>query len=435
VEQYLPQAATAALPPLLVTLITYLVLRKAANLKQINLSFLLFLTILTRLSFLILTSLVNHPAVDGDMKLFYSYGRDFANGGYPAMEYPPGAMIFFSLGPRLNLSLAAFPALTSLVNLFADLLIVWSLFALGRLLNRKRLAGLAGLWWALFPLGLIFGLTRYEPVVAAALLLGTAWFLLGKPFLSGSVLGLGFTLKWLPVLAAPAFFLSYLKSKDFSKLFLLTFGLILTVGTIMLPFYLKQPLTFKYPYHFHRIRVTTAESIYYPLIFLLQPELRLAPTEAPWNEVARSLFGRTLTTLIQFSAVALVSLATMLSRGEKPHVKAAVLGLTAVVLFILFNRAFSPQFFVVTAAAYLAMGILTDFKKKTFVNFTALLLAASFAGYLIWPLFLRSWLIASVFFFTIQLALLAVIFHQVSAATLDRSESQPGEKPHCRQEN
>jgi hypothetical protein len=415
VEQYLPQAATAALPPLLVTLITYLVLRKAANLKQINLRFLLFLTLLTRLSFLVLTSLVNHPGVDGDMKLFYGYGREFADGGYPAMEYPPGAMILFSLGPRLGLNLAAFPVFMSLVNFLADLLTVSSLFTLGRLVKHKRPAALAGLWWALFPLGLVFGPTRYEPVVAAALLLGTAWFLLDQPLLSGLSLGLGFTLKWLPVLAAPAFFLSYLKAREFSKLFLFPLALLLTAGAIMLPFYLKQPLTFKYPYHFHRIRVTTGESIYYPLIFLLQPKLRFAPTEAPWNEVAGSLFGRTLTTLIQLSAVVLVSLAVLFPRREKRPRQAAVLALAAVVLFTLLNRAFSPQFFVLTAAAYLAMAVLADFERKAFLNFAALLLAASFSGYLIWPLFLPFWLLASVFFFAVQLGLLALIFRQIAA--------------------
>jgi hypothetical protein len=413
-----PQSLVRAVPLLLSLIITSLAIKRVKKLEERKLNLFLFgiLTVVTRFFYVLFLWRKNALVIDFDLELFYRYAREFVEGGYPAMEYPQGALLLFSLPTKLGADVFGFRVFLYLLNLVSDLIIIGSLWILGQRFKGQKVAQAASLWWALFPFDLVFSISKYEPVVAACLLLGVVLFTGKKLFLSGALLGLGFTLKWLPVLVAPALIIYLFDQKRFRDLIVFCLGLVIPGVMIMLPFYLRQPLTFKFTYHFHRIRVTNGESIYYPLIALVQSQRRLTSNQAPWADVPHSIFGRTLTTLIQAGLISLVTLLVFRFREKGKARPVLVLSQIAVCLFILFNRVFSPQFFVILAASFLASAILVDLSPGSFLRYSWLLLLASLFNYLVWPFFASQWLIFSSLFFLILLGLVALLFYRLFSA-------------------
>ncbi len=398
-----PTTPQTVLPSLVVLGLTIIGLRRAFRL-ELSIVKAAVLSLAAQLSYVGILLYNQLDFVDNDLTLIKGYVADFCAGGYPAMEYPEGVLYWYSLPFKLGGSEQIFQYFFIGTNVLASLIIIWGLVTLSRQFGKGRAGLLAGVWWALVPYNLVFNPSKFDEFVAATLVLGTVAYGLRRYLTAGFFFGFGFALKWLPILAAPILVLRLLVTKKYTQLAMFVVGVLAPIVVMMARYYFLHPLTFRFTYYFHNIRMPNAESIYYLLIHFIQPDMALSAYQAPWTDITGSIFGRTLTSAIQVGLIGLLTVGALRWRSRR---NSLVFAFAAVFVFIMFNRVFSPQYFLYLASSGLAMGVLALDETDLYRQLIAALVTA-FAGYQIWPTFSSWWLAYSFLFFAGLLVMLVL---------------------------
>ena len=276
----------------------------------------------------------DHDAVD----VYRDQGNALLSGHYPDSEYPPGAVALFALETWLGGGAARTANAFLMVPFQLGCVVaVWSL----RTQWAPWLAAVVAIW----PLNAFYWEFRFDLVPTAALVAALALAWRGRWYEAGFVLGLGTVVKWTPALAFVALVLWLLRSRWLRRAGALVAGFAIPVVAVNVPLLLWRPTEIVHAYTTQTARVVTAESlVFLPLHFLWDAE------PGYWYfgnaDVSESSNQRAI--WFQLAAVALVILAAGLARTRASAV--ALAGL-APACFLLTNRIFSPQFFVLVFAA------------------------------------------------------------------------------------
>lgn len=282
-----------------------------------------------------------HLGVAGDhdvVDVYKDQGDALLHGDYPDSEYPPGAVALFALETWLGGGAARTTNALLMVPFQAVCVYaVWSL----RTAWAPWLAAFVAMW----PLNAYYWEFRFDLVPAAALVAGLALAWREHWYEAGFVLGLGTIVKWTPALAVVGLILWLVRTRQFPKagVYVAGFGIPVLVANV--PLLLWRPTELVHAYTTQGARTVTAESfVYLPLHLFRGAEpgyWYFGAADVPAADNRAAIW-------FQLVVVALVIVAAALARTRSSAV--ALAGL-APACFLLTNRIFSPQFFVLVLAA------------------------------------------------------------------------------------
>jgi hypothetical protein len=264
-------------------------------------------------------------------------GQSLLHGEYPHSEYPPGAVGLFALETWLGGGSARTAnALLMVPFQLICVVAVWHL--------RRRWAPWLATFLALWPLNAFYWEFRFDLVPTAALLGALLLVDSERWYEAGFALGLGAIVKWTPALTAAALLLWLLRSKRprTAALYVVAFAIPVLLANVPVLLWQKSELVAAYTTQ--NARTVTAESfVYLPLRLFWHARpgywyFGAADVPAEANRAAIWL---------QVIAVAAVGAAIVLTSTRSSAV--AIAGLVPAV-FLLTNRIFSPQFFVLVMA-------------------------------------------------------------------------------------
>jgi hypothetical protein len=394
--------------------------------------------------------LAGSGAADPDTELFYNYGRATIEIGVPVVEYPSGALAVWAL-LALPASRELFALFLPLVNLAADLAIVWGISAHKQAIVHRPLSiGVSlAIAYAVTPLLLPFWHAKYDPLPAALTVAGVALFARGRYAWSGAALGIGGTIKWAPWLAAPilGWYLltgdrrpktqdprsrrvaepqnqEPMSSKDtdsepqatshqlpaarrhFIAFILAGAGAILALS---LPFALRDLAGFLTPYTVQGARPLIGESVWFLPALLIEPSL-LASLTAPWSGADSAAITPTLTLSVQAAALLGLWVVQIIRQRTQAQSLSALnhtlaLAALAPAIFLMLNRVFSPQYLLPISASLLVAGAAMLTTRRQIIGLAAGIAAMQAANLLVWPYYTSFWLIASVVLFTLGIGL------------------------------
>jgi hypothetical protein len=284
---------------------------------------------------------------DHDPNTVYSVqGEALLHGHYPHSEYPPGAVGLFALEALLGRGSATTPNAFLMVPF--QLVCVAGIWAL-RTQWAPWLATVVALW----PLNAFFWEFRFDLLPTAALVAGLVLAHRDRWLAGGAILGLGAITKWTPAFACLALVLWLLRKRRVraAEAHLLGFAAPVLIANV--PIFLWDRSALFDAYSTQGARTVTAESfVYLPLRLFwdVHPGIwyfRAADVPSAANTAAIWL---------QIVAVGVVLMLTALATRRSSAV--ALAGLAPAV-FLLTNRIFSPQFYVlVLAAVFIAAALL-----------------------------------------------------------------------------
>ncbi len=309
--------------------------------------------------------------VDPDV-VYAPEGRALLHGTYPHSPYPAGAAALFALETWLGggsaratnaLSMVPFQALTVVA--------LW-------LLRTQWTAWVAAAV-AIWPVNAFFWEFRFDLVPAAALVGGIALARREQWYTAGWVLGLGALVKWTPalcVLALGGWLLVARRPRAAASHLL---GFALPVMLVSVPLLILTPGAAAAPYGAQSARGITGES-------LLYLPLRLAGLARP----ARHYYGPAIVpgwSMTAAIALQLVAVAAVIGLAASAHGEDGALAIAALApaAFLLTNRIFSPQFFVVVATACACAAALTARRPLELLMPSALVGVATTANAVLFP--------------------------------------------------
>jgi hypothetical protein len=308
--------------------------------------------------------------VSGDYdatELYRTQGTTLLEGDYPRSEYPPGAVYLFALETWLGGGETR--TANALLMIPFQIACVVGIWKLGTRWS-PWLATVVALW----PLNAFFWEFRFDLVPASALAIGLALASRGWWYEAGFALGFGAAVKWTPALAAAAIALWLLRTRRTRSAGLHLLGFALPVLIANLPILVWRPSELLHAYTTQAARTVTAESfVYLPisLVWDVQPGYWYfgaadVPSEA--NQAA---------IVFQVGVVLLALVASVLARTTPSAI--ALAGLVPV-LFLLTNRIFSPQFFVLVLVASLAAAALVARRRTEVLLVTGALALSTTAN-------------------------------------------------------
>lgn len=417
-----PPGVEAILPYIFIAILNacVLLLVKARSADGITQSrYLFLLALFTRIAYLATRNLLGQNEVDIDIGVFFNYGREFVQGHYPSMEYPQGALTLFSATYLLAAGdLEQFRVVFPLITLPFDLIILGSLLWLGRRYSSKRIASALGLFYAMSPFTLVLWFGKYDSVPTALLALGMLLFAAGRNSFSALALAIGFLTKWFPGIPLAVFAVYLLRAKDFRGALKYTTIATVVIALPILASWLMAPKNTLHTYIFHSLRPLLGQSMLYLPVYLFEPSARLASTEPPWSDVNSNLLSNGLATVVLLVSTGLPLIALTLRQVQK-ETAVAVAGLS-VAMFILMNRVYSPQYILILIAVYSTSILVFAHKSRIASVADLVLLLLTFLNYLIWPLWVESWLAISLGFFALNLAVIIWLFYQTVRADASR---------------
>jgi hypothetical protein len=381
--------------------------RTAIN-RRFELSFVLFSALFMRLLAFAVRIVTARVPNDADTELFYNYGRATIEIGVPQVEYPSGALVIWA-ALALPGSRELFLFLVPLLNLVCDLVIVWVIWQLGELAAKRfarpesaKTGAYLALAYAISPFLLPFWHAKFDPLPAAALLLGLWAYATHRPFWSGFFFGIGGTLKWVPWLSLPFAGWEWLRSLKWGLIgrYLLGFGL--GVALFSLPFALANWQMFLSPYLLQGERQFIGESIWYPIALIFEPELHLL-NRPPYAGMPSSYLSSSLMVGIQLAALLGLGLIQMLR--PLSWRRTLILSALAPAVFLLLNRIYSPQYILIIVVCwYAAAAVSLSVRHALVLVLLATLMEA--ANFLVWPYTQEYWLWASIVHFLIGVGLM-----------------------------
>ena len=283
----------------------------------------------------------DHDPVD----VYPAQGDVLLRGDYPDSEYPPGAVALFALETWMGGGAAR--TTNALVMIPFQLVCVYAVWSL-----RTRWAPWLAAVVAIWPLNAFYWEFRFDLVPTAALVAALALAWRERWYEAGFVLGLGTVVKWTPALAFVALLLWLLRSRWFSRAGAHLAGFAIPLLVINVPLLLWRPTEVIHAYTTQTARVVTAESfVFLPLHVLWDAE----PGYWYFGNADVSEWANQRAIWFQLAVVAVVILAAGAARTRASAV--ALAGL-APACFLLTNRIFSPQFFVLVLAAVIVASAL-----------------------------------------------------------------------------
>lgn len=277
---------------------------------------------------------------DGDATYIYpTQGEALLSGAYPRSEYPPGAVGLFALETWLGGGSTR--TSNAFVMVIFQLLCVLSIWAL-----RTRWSSWLAAFVALWPLNAFFWEFRFDLVPAAALVAGLLFAYRERWFEAGLVLGVGTVVKWSPALSVAALLLWLIRWKHVRDAGRHLLGFAIPVLLAYVPLLLWKPSEVLAAYTIQGGRTITGESLpYLPL--------RLLGLASPshWFFAAAHVPGWANGVASVLQAIAIIAVTALAIRVRNRSSAVALAALVPVV-FLLTNRIFSPQFFVLILAAW-----------------------------------------------------------------------------------
>jgi hypothetical protein len=289
----------------------------------------------------------DHDPVD----VYPFQGQTLLDGDYPESEYPPGAVALFALETWLGGGAARTSnALFMIPFQLACVALVWSL----RTQWTPWLAAALALW----PLNAFYWEFRFDLVPTAALLAGLVLARRDRWYEAGLVLGLGATVKWTPVLAFVPLLLWLLRTRRFEKAGAQLLGFVIPVALANLPLLLWRSDELLHAYTTQNARTVTAESFVYLPISLFWD---VGPGYWYFGAADVPPDANQAAIWMQLLAVAGVVVLGALART---HSSAIALAGLAPAVFLLMNRIFSPQFYVLILAAVVVAAALVVSRRE-----------------------------------------------------------------------
>lgn len=283
---------------------------------------------------------------DSPTQVVYAHqGQAVLHGEYPRSPYPPGAVALFAVDAWLGGGATRTSGAFAMVPF--QLLCVAGIWAL-RTRSSEWLAAFVALW----PANLFFWEFRFDLVPAATVVLGVVLARRGRWDAAGFALGIGALVKWTPGLTAVALCIWLVSVRLHRSAGRLVVAFVIPIALVYIPLLLWRPAEAMAPYRAQGVRGITGESLpYLPL-----RALGLA-------EPARHYYGAAHvpawanTAAVGLQAVAVLAVLALAALVRRPN---AALALAALVpgVFLLTNRIFSPQFFVLILVAVAVAGAL-----------------------------------------------------------------------------
>jgi hypothetical protein len=357
--------------------------------------------------------LANGVGSDGDSSSVYAgTGEALLDGHYPSSEYPAGAVLLFAVDALLagggGSDVRVSHALVMIPLNLVTALSVWML--------RSRWSNWFAALVVLWPLNAFYWEFKFDPAPAAALAGGLVLATRGRWRWSAVVLGLGAALKWTPALAgvllAIWLFAGGQRRRAASYLGLLA----LTFLLIHLPFLLVSPHAVLAAYEQQSGRGLTPESIFY--IPLRTLDLASFPGQI-WHEAIVPGWANPAATVIQLLTLLGIAFGAARVRRSLPA-GVAIAGMGPVV-FLLTNRVFSPQFFVLFVGAWAIAGSLLARSSIDQLGFGLLFLGGTLANVLVYPVIVTHWGVFSALLFVLSFAATAWVFVRALGQTRDKT--------------
>jgi hypothetical protein len=361
-----------------------------------------------------------HLGVHGDHDpngIYSSEGESLLHGTYPHSEYPPGAVALFALEAWLGGGSARTP--NAFLMIPFQLLCVVGISAF-----RTRSAPWLAAFVALWPLNAFYWEFRFDLVPTAALVVGLVLAYRERWLLSGIALGLGTLAKWTPAFACAALVIWLLRLRRIRAAESQFLGFVAPVLLVNVPLLLWQSNAVLDAYSTQNARTVTAESfVYLPLrlFWHVHPGFwyfRAADVPAAANTAA---------VWIQIGAVGVILAFAALARTRASVVALAAL---APAVFLLTNRIFSPQFYVLVLAAVGVAAALVVRQRTELLAIAGMCAVATTADTVLYQSYLgrqpvstlSSWIIVSALSFVPTVA--AVIW-LVGRAKLEKTDASP----------
>jgi uncharacterized membrane protein len=223
---------------------------------------------------------------------------------------------------------------------------------------------------------------KFDPAPTAALVLGLVLALRERWTLAGVAFGIGAALKWTPGLAALALVLWLLCSGRRTDAWRHALGFAGAFLLLNVPFLAVWPHWFFHTYDVQGNRGISGESFpYLPLRLLGRAEL---PSGAEiWSDAVVPSWAKSASIVLQLLCLAVIFAAAVLVRG-RARAGVAVAALAPVV-FLLTNRAFSPQYLVTVVAALAVAGALLARGRREQAAIALPVLGATLANVLVYP--------------------------------------------------
>jgi uncharacterized membrane protein len=330
----------------------------------------------------IIVHYANDVASEPDVERYGELGKVFLAGHYPSAEYPVGAVLLFALESLLagggassvRLSHALLMVPLQLVTVVA----VWTL--------KTRWSGWFAAVVALWPLNAFYWEFKFDSAPAAALAIGLVLAARKRWGWSAVTLGLGASLKWTPALAGLLLVIWLFASGFRRRSMAYLAALVATFLIVDLPFLVLWPHEVLSAYTQQAGRGLTPESLFY---MPLRPLGLAAFPGQIWDEAEVPGWANPLAIGVQ--ALTLCALAWAAARVRGNLVAGVSVAGLGPVVFLLTNRVFSPQFFVLFVAVWAVCGSLLARSYFDQLVLGFLVFGATLGNVLVYPVIDSHW--------------------------------------------
>jgi hypothetical protein len=273
---------------------------------------------------------------------------------------------------------------------------------------------------AAWPVNSWFWQYRFDLLPAGLLVAGLALASRRRWGFAGFVLGLGAWAKWSPALALPALAVYLFVSRQRRSAVCLTLGFVVALAVTYLPYLVWSPTEVLSAYRFQTGRSINDESIWHLPLHAFGLESRHDYTRMTGDSVGPPSWANAVAIAVQI--VVLLARVYGVSRARSLRAAIAVAGLMPAV-FLMTNRVFSVQYFVLLFAAWLVAAALLARDGRDALAITLVACAATVANALIVPYAIHEpgvWQLLSAARFGLAIALTAwLVWIAVRRATPD----------------
>jgi hypothetical protein len=319
---------------------------------------------------------VHHTlGIDHEWQLYAGTGDQLLHGHYPRSEYPVGAVLLFAVEAALRgTETHLVNALVMVPFQLAAIAGVWSL--------RTRWSSWFAAVLAVWPANAWFWEKRFDLAPTGLLVAGLALAARRRFGWAGVVLALGAVVKWSPGVAVLALLAYLIALRQARGAIRLAAGFVLTLAIVHVPFLVWSPGNVWAAYSRQGGRSITDESLWHLPLRALGLEGRHGYAEPSFVSVEPPRWADVAAVAVQILAV--LALVWVASRVPTLNGAVAVAALVPVV-FLVTNRVFSVQYFVLLLAAWAAAGALVARDGHGALTVTTGALGATLASALIVP--------------------------------------------------